>query len=77
MQGVAALPHILDGTLTHVVDSTEFEKDRLFCEWSYFIDWEERMVHVRGGESKGSVAFGDVSVEWMEKFREEAQEEVE
>lgn len=75
VQGVVALPHILDGTLTHLVDSTEFEEDDLSCEWSYFVDWEGRLVHVKGGGREGSVGFKEVSVEWMERVQKEANEE--
>ena len=46
MQGAAALPHILDGTLTQLVDAADFEADTLFCEWTYFVDWEAKTVRV-------------------------------
>ena len=76
VQGAAALPHILDGTLTHLVDYTEFEQDGLFCEWSYFVDWEERVVHIKsGGGREGKVGFGEISEEWMTEFEEESLEE--
>jgi hypothetical protein len=37
-EGAAAQPLFLDGSLGHLIDKTDFEKDRLHCEWTYFID---------------------------------------
>lgn len=74
VQGAAALPHILDGTLTHLVDSTDFEQDTLFCEWSYFIDWEAREVQIVGGGREGTVGFAGLSPQWMNGFEQKCCE---
>lgn len=76
VQGAASLPHILDGSLTHLVDSTSFENDAVLCEWTYFIDWEEKVVEVRsntGAGKEAKVGFADVSEKWMEKLDDEMQ----
>lgn len=47
VQGAKCLPHILEGALKHQNDQTDFERDALFCEWTYIVDWEHREVSVR------------------------------
>ncbi|KAI9709320.1 MAG: hypothetical protein M1820_003440 [Bogoriella megaspora] len=49
VQGAAALQPILDGTLQHLKDNSDFAKDALFCEWAYYIDFEERTLEVWKG----------------------------
>ena len=68
VQGAACLPRILDGSLKHLVDAADFESDALFCEWTYFIDWEKKGVKVHGGRGKGDrvCSFANLSKEWME-----------
>ena len=65
VQGAAALPHILDGTLSHQVDSTNFEQDGLFCEWTYYIDWEARELSVRWSGHEQQTTFENLSEQWM------------
>ena len=65
VQGAAALPRILDGTLRLASDDTEFQDDRTFCEWTYFIDWEAKEIFVRGSGDEVKVSFEEVSEEWM------------
>ena len=65
MQGAAALPHILDGSLGHQVDRTEFENDTAFCEWAYFVDWEERELIVSHGGLEEVKDFAGLTEDWM------------
>ena len=66
VQGAAALPHILKGTLSHPTDDTAFESNALFCEWVYYVDWNERKMVVSGMDvEKREKAFADLSEEWM------------
>lgn len=66
VQGAAALPYILDGTLAHMIDNTEFEEDRLFCEWVYYVDWEGRSVSVHGhGDDWSEKSFKELDEDWM------------
>jgi hypothetical protein len=44
MQDAKALPHILNDTLCHMSDDTAFSEDGLFCEWSYWINFENRTL---------------------------------
>lgn len=73
VQGTDALPHILDGTLGHQVDYTDFEQDTLMCEWTYFVDWEKKKLYVGGGDAGGRAedrakGFEELSVGWMESL---------
>ncbi|KAF8901878.1 hypothetical protein CPB84DRAFT_1824505 [Gymnopilus junonius] len=43
-QGAAALPAIQSGELKHMIDSRDFLANGLFCEWAYFIDFENRKL---------------------------------
>jgi hypothetical protein len=43
------LTHVLDGTLKHMTDDTEFAYDHIFCEWIYWIDFEQETLEVCGG----------------------------
>jgi len=65
VQGADALPHILDGTLSHLTDNTSFEEDELFCEWAYFIDWEQKIFTVKGRIGIAEKSFDQLSEEWM------------
>lgn len=49
VQGAAALPAIENGTLKHMIDSTDFAKDSLFCEWAYFVDFEQNVLETWRG----------------------------
>ncbi|KAJ3507441.1 hypothetical protein NLJ89_g6303 [Agrocybe chaxingu] len=58
MQGAAALPAIQNGDLEHLVESIDFIEDTLFCEWAYFIDFENRKFETWAyGEKLDEVAF--------------------
>ena len=48
-QGANALPLILDGTLEHLMEYTDFADNKLHCEWVYWIDWEKRELIVENG----------------------------
>lgn len=76
MQGAACLPCILDGSPKHLIDSTDFENDTLFCEWTYFVDWEKKEVQVRANlrEVEGICSFEELSKEWMEDLQKRANE---
>ncbi|WWC92128.1 uncharacterized protein L201_007082 [Kwoniella dendrophila CBS 6074] len=52
VQGANCLPHILDGSLKHLIDNTDFEQDGLFCEWSYWINFEEQYLLMNGGKER-------------------------
>ena len=65
LQGAKALPRILDGTLGHLTDETDFEEDELFCEWAYWMDWEKRTLTVSGGCGPATMSFADLTEEWM------------
>ena len=78
MQGVAGLPHILDGSLKHLVDSTEFENDTLFCEGIYYVDWEKKELKVISPINGGTEAMTDLanlSVEWMRSLEQALTED--
>lgn len=40
-QGTCALSYILSNKLKVLIDSTDFLKDSLFCEWGYIINFDE------------------------------------
>jgi hypothetical protein len=65
VQGADALPYILDGTLSHLTDNTDFEEDELSCEWAYFIDWEQKILTVKGRIGVAEKSFDQLSEEWM------------
>jgi hypothetical protein len=65
MQGAGALPRILDGTLGHLTDNTDFEEDTLFCEWVYWINWEQQTIKVSGGCDPVETTFAELTKEWM------------
>ncbi|CAA7262424.1 unnamed protein product [Cyclocybe aegerita] len=52
MQGAAALPAIQSGDLVHLAESIDFLKDSLFCEWAYFIDFENQIFETWGSGKK-------------------------
>jgi hypothetical protein len=74
LQGASALPRILDGTLSHLVDHTDFEEDELFCEWVYWIDWEQKTIKVSGGCDPAETTFAELTEEWMLARQAEAEE---
>ena len=77
VQSANCLPHILDGSFTHQIDSTDFERDILFCAWTYFVDWEKKEVLVHSGsrEIDEACSFAGLSEEWMNELETRGQEE--
>ena len=65
MQGAGALPRILDGTLNHLTDNSDFEEDTLFCEWVYWIDWEQKTFQVSDGCHPVEISFAELTEEWV------------
>ncbi|WVQ63222.1 uncharacterized protein L199_001373 [Kwoniella botswanensis] len=51
-QGAYCLPYILDGSLKHLIDGTEFVEDGLFCEWAYWIDFEKQVFIMDDGKER-------------------------
>ncbi|KDR70121.1 hypothetical protein GALMADRAFT_254952 [Galerina marginata CBS 339.88] len=43
-QGAPALRAIRSGALQHMVENISFLEEGMFCEWSYFIDFEGRKL---------------------------------
>ncbi|CAA7257357.1 unnamed protein product [Cyclocybe aegerita] len=46
IQGATALPAIQSGILKHMVESIDFLEDGIFCEWAYFIDFENQTLEI-------------------------------
>jgi len=42
------LDRIWDGVQTYVVDGTNFENDGVFCEYAYWIDFENKIMEIKG-----------------------------
>ncbi|KAF4635452.1 hypothetical protein G7Y89_g2648 [Cudoniella acicularis] len=52
------LPAIKSGNLKHLVESIDFLKDGLFCEWAYFIDFENKTLETfKNGKAIEQVSF--------------------
>ncbi|KAF2482417.1 hypothetical protein BDY17DRAFT_324704 [Neohortaea acidophila] len=69
VQDGGCLQAILEGTLSHLIDYTNFENDRTFCEWIYVLDWEKRELEVVDhyhGIVREKRSFAEVSEEWMD-----------
>lgn len=73
-QGAAALPRILDGSLSHMIDSTRFEEDKLFCEWVYWIDWDCKTLTVSNGCEPAEKSFAELTEDWMESLEYSSEE---
>jgi hypothetical protein len=43
----------LDGEIDYMIDSQDFLKDSLFCEWGYIVNLDERVLEVWTGFSQG------------------------
>ena len=54
VQGAVALEKIYEGTLSHMIDSTNFIKDSLFCEWAYIINLDEMTFEIYKGFQKNA-----------------------
>ncbi|KAI0085022.1 hypothetical protein BDY19DRAFT_461409 [Irpex rosettiformis] len=46
VQGTKMFRPILEGKLHHMLDSTEFASDSLFCEWAYWVDFENERLEM-------------------------------
>lgn len=82
MQDGRCLPQILSGKLHHLIDHSGFENDGLFCEWAYFVDFENQTLSIVSGGmfSEGvetTVAFKDLTLEWMRERRGQEDDETE
>ena len=51
-QGAVSLEKIYEGTLSHMIDSVNFIKDSLFCEWAYIINLDEMTFDIYQGFQK-------------------------
>lgn len=51
-QGAAGLALICEGALKHMIDSSDFPKDSLFCEWGYILDMDNQVLEVYKGFQK-------------------------
>lgn len=59
VQGAQSLPYILDNTIKHLPQQTNFEGSSL-CEWCYWIDMEKELLGIDGvGEEILWVPFAD------------------
>ena len=52
MQGIKAYNAILAGNLKHLSDNTEVASDGLWCEWAYFVDFDEGNLETWKGSLK-------------------------
>ncbi|KAH7410807.1 hypothetical protein BKA64DRAFT_661851 [Cadophora sp. MPI-SDFR-AT-0126] len=77
VQGAAALPQILNGKLKHLEESVDFLQDGLFCEWAYFIDFENEKLEAWKGESRESKPIGEVTFEELKGEGKEYMERIE
>jgi hypothetical protein len=49
VQGIEALPYIMQGTLDVLIDSTEFLKCKDYCEWGYVLNFDNNTLDVYTG----------------------------
>lgn len=65
---VDALAHVLDGSLTHVMDDNQdFDDGELVYRREYRVDWDKRVVHVSGPmPGKMTVALEKMNAQWTE-----------
>lgn len=49
LQGGKMLPHILNGTLKHMIENNDFIRDSLFCEYAYVIDLDRDVIEFYQG----------------------------
>ncbi|KAL7423477.1 hypothetical protein Q5752_001057 [Cryptotrichosporon argae] len=71
------LNEILASTRTTMPDSTDFFYDSLFCEWVYFIDFENRTLTTCGGWSPTDkvTKFSELSPSYMSTLALEDEDE--
>lgn len=72
------LERIWDGRQTYIVDETEFANDALFCEYAYWIDFENQVMEVTGViDSVLTVTFNELKVGLLDKLGAEYWQGVE
>jgi len=49
MQGIDGMRAILRGKAKHLIDSSDFPLDSLFCEWAYVVDLDKGVLEVYKG----------------------------
>jgi hypothetical protein len=65
------LQRIWDGRQKHVIDQTSFAEDGLFCEYAYWIDFENKVMQVEGVvEGTLVVHFKDMKVGILENIKD-------
>lgn len=47
-QQLQLLDRIWDGRQKHIIDSTVFAQDGIFCEYTYWIDFENKIIEATG-----------------------------
>jgi hypothetical protein len=52
LQGEEILKEVAEGIVVHMIDSHDFMRDSLFCEWGYIIDLDEMVLRVYKGFNK-------------------------
>lgn len=70
VQGATSLLSILDGSFVHQIDNTKFEEDKVFCEWLYYLDWDQEELQVGGRFVDGVVKFRELNEDWMTKLED-------
>ncbi|TAQ87032.1 hypothetical protein B7494_g4649 [Chlorociboria aeruginascens] len=70
IQGEKLLPAIKAGLVGHLCEEIEFLKDGLFCEWAYFIDFENQKLEVwNAAKMFDEITFeklGDLGIAYMQ-----------
>ncbi|TVY56120.1 hypothetical protein LSUE1_G008810 [Lachnellula suecica] len=76
LQGAAALPAIKEGKVKHLAESIEFLEDGLFCEWTYFIDFEAQTLETWKEAKRYDVrSFTELDSGYMDGLQERYQRE--
>lgn len=68
LQGVAGLEAILDKGVTHMIDSKEFMKHSLFCEYAYIIDLDDGVLEFYKGFQKEPQAENPFGTEVVDEY---------
>lgn len=74
LEGVTSLKAIFRGCYERVVDEAQFANHRNFCEWVYWIDWDQERLEVCGPDHTGAIsldlAFGECDESRMMQLNE-------
>ena len=62
------LPHVLDGTLQHQVDTTDLREVPIERPWISYVDWEITKLHVVHADGEEVEGFASPSVEWTNEL---------